>query len=470
MNKQSKYDHVLIPVYCVMIILVYVFLHGIYRPENPDDACFVSIAYNHFVKGIQTDEIFGTTVGSGGYGGVLLFGKTYTHVQGIILNRVGWTKSNAHLISSALLLLALLLWYQIARKVGLNTRSAIYFALAMLIIEPFFGAANIARPDAMTFLIVSGGLLTFLYKRYLLSGFLVMLAIETHPMGVVVVFYMIAAFVFLMKRSSFTKIDVVKMATMLFIGIIIGGLYYYILHRENISLLASSIVSANTAPSWEIREGGNWVNSMLYEYFFETKYYRHIPELVFILACISYYFLRRNFRRNVFISALLLASLVIGVIVRRPNFMYAVYIYPAFLLLVFWLFQDRKLIKVLAILILIYLIPQYTFVMIKNREYNIEEYLDNVAALVPEDAVPVLGGPNAWFAMKEREFYFVDYRMGLENLDLNEFYLIEDDAYRNGRYVKGMNYIQDNYSSRRDIVSSSSKIVIRKMVKKENSF
>ena len=108
--------------------------------------------------------------------------------------------------------------------------------------------------------------------------------------------------------------------------------------------------------------------------------------------------------------------------------------------------------------------------MIKNREYDIEEYLDNVAALVPEDAVPVLGGPNAWFAMKEREFYFVDYRMGLENLDLNEFYLIEDDAYRNGRYVKGMNYIQDNYSSQRDIVSSSSKIVIRKMVKKENSF
>ena len=458
-NTLTRTDYVLVSIFIIAVFSVYIALHSIYRLENPDDACFISIVYNYFTKGIQTEITFGTGTGSGGYGGVLLFGKTYAYIYGSVLDMVGWTKSNAHIISTTFLILASFVWYKIVRIVGFNRRSASFFSLAMLIIEPFFNAANFARPEALCFLIVSCSLLLFLRKKYFLSGCFAILAVEIHPMGMTAILFVLAAFVFHMYKYSLNKREIYRLIISLVIGFISGGIYYYFLHRNNLNLLASTIREGNT--------GSVKINSPLYEYFFMARYYRHIPELLFFLACIMIYFFKKRFIKNVFISVSLILTLLLSIIIKRSHFMYTIYFYPPLLLLAFWIFQQRNLIKVFTILILLYLIPQYTFVFLENRNFNLDRYIKNVTEIAPKDDIPILGGPNAWFALMDREFYFVDYRKGIESLNLNEFYLIEDNAYREGHYLKAMRYIKDNYSSTQiiNLINGENKIVVKKMIK-----
>lgn len=168
----SKSDRLAVTICLLTAVTLYVFLHTIYRPDNMDDAWFLSIARNHIVNGIETDEVFGGLPGSGGFGGVVLFGKTYTHIYGSILNLAGWTKSNSHAISLVFMLISAACWFGITVSLGYGRTIASFFAALLLIVEPFFGAANQARPDAMSFFCVSAGLFLFLKRSYLPAGFL----------------------------------------------------------------------------------------------------------------------------------------------------------------------------------------------------------------------------------------------------------------------------------------------------------
>ena len=60
----------------------------------------------------------------------------------------------------------------------------------------------------------------------------------------------------------------------------------------------------------------------------------------------------------------------------------------------------------------------------------------------------VIGSPNDWFAFQDRDFYTLDYRKGIESLNLREFYLIENDDYRNGKYGEARSIIRENYITR----------------------
>jgi hypothetical protein len=434
-----KSDYWIIVAFSIAIVLTYFLLHDIYRPNNYDDPGFLSFVYNYFNRGIAHDVVFGSTH-QDGYSGLVLFGKTCGYLYGSVLSLVGWTRSNSHLISIVLVSLSAFLWYRIIFELKFSLRFALFFPLALLLLEPSFGAANQARSDALCFFLLSLSLLLFIKRAYLLSGFLAMVSFEVHPVGVSTLFYILAV---TLARRGTMKTFAKNPARSVFAfacGLLLGAGYYYILHRNALPLLFTTLARGN--------KGGFEIIPILTEYFFKTKYYRHIPELILIIGCAGVFIARRYWRKNRLPAFFLLAACAIALVIRRPNFMYMIFLYPAFLLVIFYVFQSAGRLRLIMVMLLIYLIPQYAYVYFQNRDFNFQCYVEKVARVVPDDGLSVIGSPNNWFAFQDRDFYTLDYRKGIESLDLQEFYLIENDAYRNGKYGEARSIIRENYISR----------------------
>jgi hypothetical protein len=435
----SRLDWILISLYVVAVLSVYILLHGIYRPENMDDAVFLSFAYNHVVRGIEDDLCFGASAGSGGYGGVIFFGKTFTYFYGSLLNFLGWTKGHAYLISTFMVFLSDLTWVAILNQLGFSRRLTVFFGLVLLITEPFFSAANQARPDALVFFLATLALLCFVRGWFVPAGFLASVSMEIHPVGIISFLWVASVAMALpLSPPQSRRISGGPMGLRLAMGLVLGVLYYLSLHHRNLVALSGAISGGNA--------GG--VFSILIEYFFKTKHLRHLPELALFLACALWFLGKRLYRKNRFIPAFLLAVLAFSIIIRRPSFMYMIYIYPALLLLVLWTFEGGRHLRTMVILWLVYLLPQYGFVYVQNHDWNLSKYLANVQQAVPSDMKPVVGRYNDWFAFVNRSFYGFDYGGDFRNLGLREFYMIEDEAYRLGKYPQMQAAIGSLYTSK----------------------
>lgn len=431
-----KYDYWIIGAFCLAIVLTYFLLHDIYRPDNYDDPGFLSFVYNYTIRGISHDIVFGSTHRDG-YSGLVLFGKSCGYLYGSVLSLAGWSRSNSHLISIILVSLSAFFWYQIISKLGFTLKLALFFSLALLLLEPFFGAANQARSDALCFFLLSLSLLLFVKRIYLISGLIAMVSFEVHPVGISTFFYILAV---VLARRRTTEKRMWRPVLAFAVGVLLGVIYYYLLHRNALPLLFSTLLRGN--------KGGFMIIPILSEYFFKTRYYRHIPELILIIGCAGVFLIKKYWRKNRLVAYFFLAACAIALIIRRPNFMYMIFLYPAFLLLILYIFDTAGRIRLIMLIILIYLIPQYAFVYFQNRNFDLQRYLGKVERLVPNDSLSVLGSPNDWFAFQGRDFYTLDYRQGIESLNLKEFYLIENDPYRSGKYFEARSFIQKNYQTR----------------------
>ncbi|MFH0878506.1 MAG: hypothetical protein V2A34_02225 [Lentisphaerota bacterium] len=454
-------DRLLIGACLLAVLLVYYGLHGLYRPENMDDAWFLSFAHHHIVNGIETDVTFGTKPGYGGYGGVALFGKTFTYLYGHALNLAGWTKSNAHLISTMCLVISALCWVSILQSLKFGRRLSLFFGLAMLLVEPFFGAANQARPDALSFLMVSAALLCFLCRRWGISGFLAAVAVEIHPIGVYALVFIASAAAARLISGEAQKARQVRMPLWFAAGMGVGGLYYLALHGMNLGLLPAVMSQGNT--------GGSQVNNILFEYFFKTKHMRHIPELVAILACAFIFIFKRYHRENAFVPVFLAASVLFTFVIQRPNFMYAIYVYPAFLLLILWVFERHGRLGLAAGLLLACLLPQFGLVYWQNRHWDMEKYLAQVRSLTPAESVPMVGRPNDWFAFVDRPFFAVDYRGDFRAAAPEIFVLVEDESFRNNGFPKVKSVADQFYTSTEcgRFQSRGETVVVKRLVRKK---
>jgi hypothetical protein len=223
------------------------------------------------------------------------------------------------------------------------------------------------------------------------------------------------------------------------LGIALGILYYLALHYRHIALLPSILPEANTF-------GAN-TDNFLTVYFFKLKYARHLPELAFIIIFTAWFVRKRYYRENTFIPCFILASLCFAIIIRRPSPMYMIYVYPAFLLLILWVFFRENRLTTGCLLILLYVMPQYALVYIVNHDRNPSSYLESLHRNVPKDGIPVFGTLDAYYAFMDRRFLALEYRSGFESLDFDSFYLIENDDYRNGMYPELKNFADTAYMS-----------------------
>ncbi|MDI6780937.1 MAG: hypothetical protein QME49_02330 [bacterium] len=440
LTTQSKsffpVDWFLIAGYILTIFFIYLFLHGKYRPELMDDTWFLSFVHNHIVKGIETDVVFGAGAGSGGFGGVVLFGKTFTYLYGYLLNLCGWTKSHAHLISTTCIFLSAACWVAILQNLKFSKRLAVFFGLAMLLVEPFFGAANRARPDALSFLVISTALLLFLRGRYGFAGFLSMVAIEIHPVGISAFLYIAGILTERFVARDVREIKWARMMGLFFSGMGMGVLYYCILHVHNLSSLPIALLQGNTS--------GNGVGNILFEYFFKEKYLRHIPEFVAIVACAAFFLHKRYYRENSLVAIFFIVSLLFTIIIRRPNVVYTIYIFPAFLLLYLWVFERQDRLGTAVVLLIVYLLPQYGFVFKQNRDWDMEKYLTQVRSLIPAGSSPVVGNLNDWFAFADRPFFVVHYCGDFRAVAPDSFFLVEGESFRSGAFP-GIRTVTDKF-------------------------
>jgi len=439
-QSTARLNRVCVAAYLLAIGAVYVFVRGVYRPENMDDAWFLSFAHSHVVAGLEHDVTFGAAAGGGGFGGVVLFGKTYTILYGHILNLAGWTKGNTFTLSTICMIGAALCWWHILLRLGFSRRQATGFSLAMMLVEPFFGAANQARPDALLLLVASGAMALFVSRYYALSGLAALVAFEIHPIGIIAGLYMASAAFALHVRGGTTQPSWRSILPRLGVGVALGTVYYLALHGRHLPLLWETLTQGNTG---DVR-----VHSMLYEYFFRTKYLRHLPELATIVACAALFLVRRHFREAPFVAALLAASLVFAFIIRRPNFMYVLYVYPAFLLLCLWIAERYGKLNHALVLLLLYLLPQYGFVAYRNRNWNMDAYVAQVRELVPSGTCTVVGRANDWFAFRERPFVINEYRGDFRAAVGEAFILIEGDRFRNGEHPATASIIAEHYVAR----------------------
>ena len=143
------------------------------------------------VRHIDPSVTFG-----GGSASPHIFGMTQAYVYSFILNITGWTKGNAHLLSTFFMAASALSWYFISRKLGFTPKSALLFSLMILWCDPFFREANLSRPESLTFFIVTLSFLLFIYNKPLLSGLTALIAFENHPMGLFAIVFIAAYIVY----------------------------------------------------------------------------------------------------------------------------------------------------------------------------------------------------------------------------------------------------------------------------------
>jgi hypothetical protein len=481
-------ENILLGLCAAAIVLVYALLHDIYRPDNGDDAWSLSFIYNYRHQGIEYDRTFGCTDAFGGQNGVELFGKLQAGLYGPLMDAAGWRRGAAHWISTALMALAAAAWAGIAAHVTGSRRLGLYAAAAMLLLEPFFSAANQARPEALAFLFSSLALLAYLRNLPLLAGILAVAAVETHPMGAYAFVYLGAAVAGAGSRAAPPSGSGVAGAgsraapassgsgaasgsgpprpggralLLLAAGLLLGAAGYAALHGRHLGKLVA-VVTANNPGS----PGG-----YLGDYFFKTRYLRHLPELALIVAGAIVFLVRGGPRRYPFVAWLLAVTVLSLCVFRRPNFHYALYPYPAFVLVLLAAADtfgraaragsgsraapvtgsangvapdlrsppakqvptpaDFGGARWLMAGLLVLLLPQYALVYRVNRGFDFEARTRALQAAVPDDGTPVVGDPSSWFAFKERTFYAADYPPpAFDRLDLPAFYLVENTAFR----------------------------------------
>jgi hypothetical protein len=404
--------------YIISILLAYLFLHIRLRPHDVDDGWSLSYLYNYFHKGITGDLNFGDPLN-----GVQFFGKLHALLAAFILDGAGWTRTNGHLLSLFFMGSALILWFILLKALGQSRFLAGFFCLTAFLLDPFFTAASSTRLEAFEFFVITLALTAFIYRWWASSMFLAWLAIESHPIGVMAFFYMGAALASSPSLQRSFQEKNLAILIRLALGFLSGAALFVLLHQEALPHLPGLLIQKNLPQ--QIKSYGP-----LFEYFFLTKYLRHLPELLLFLAALFFFFKKGIFHQNRFTLFFLISTLVAGLLIRRPNFHYALFFYPPLLLLALTVAEALKILPILSLGLWLFLMPQYLLVYIQNRSYDFPGQVRTLSTALPDDGLPVVANANEWFAFYRRHYFYYDYLGNYRDLGLREFYLIEDDNFR----------------------------------------
>lgn len=196
-------------------------------------------------------------------------------------------------------------------------------------------------------------------------------------------------------------------------------------------------------------------NNFLYRYYFETRYYRHIPELIGILLIIFLYVRNRLYQENVFVFHELLSILLFSTFLGRGNFAYTVLIYPILVFFVFYtVIRLNRLFLVVIVIFCLYT-PQYLFLFFKGTDtVSDENYkLFMLQSLPHYQNLPVIGLPNDYFVFMQQktDFYHLCYldtekfRNKVKTAILIEHPVSEFDKYYRGLPCENLANLNDHY-------------------------
>lgn len=406
--------------FIIFIVVIYSssVLH-IYTPYRVDDAWFTSFIYNDYVHNIRTDEVFGGNL-SNGLGGTQLFGKIYTAVYGSIASIFNnWSKQFLYTITEVLMLLSVLVWGLIARHYHLSNEHVIILCLSMLLSQTFFAFSHSVRPEIFILFFSSLSLLCFIKYKYGLSILFAFIAIETHPIGSITIFMILA--VLNHQQIIFFKENIHKLSIYIITLGIICISFYLMLHGEFIE----KTVELKKAYMPLLSE------NFLVSYYTFPKYYHTLPEALLIGFSVIIYIqkkLYQSVQRD--IGFLFISLIIFSVIINRDvGGVYAILAYPLFFLLIFLAFIKIDKLGLLLLLLVAFYIPKYTYVYYRNlHSPNFDvTYQEKLKYNLPPDSLPVIGLPNDyWVFMHNRRFYTFCY-INIEkfNQEISKAWLLE---------------------------------------------
>ena len=401
----------------LLIALLYAIFHLKYMPKYIDDAWVLSWAYRFINFHDVTDYVFGyiNTRGS------ILFGTGYSFFYGSILNLIGWSRSNAVLISTFFIWATAFTWHKIVLKLGYVKKIAHTVSIMFLIMEIYFALGNKLRSDSMTLFIISIAFYLFITKKYFFAGLLSIIAFEIHPISLTLYFYLLAYLISIFDDMKARPKFYIKGATIFFIGVALGLVYYYILQKDYLSLFFSTTT-------------GELNGYTFASYFWKMKFaWRHIPEAIIIIVAFLIFIKKGLYKEDKFILPFFLSCLLSTFIFRRGNYHYVAFVYPSVLLLIAFVVNDINKYKLFWIFLLLYLLPQYGFLYYKNNNFSQKQYELNLQNSVPDNGIFILGSSSDWFGLKDREFheygYFIRGNRSVSEIP-NKFYLVSTKEYR----------------------------------------
>jgi len=368
-----------------------------YRINNGDNPAVMAIIYEYFYN----DSRYPFLLADLGYYDAKYTGVIASDIYGRILHIIGWTKLNSYLISTLFMLLAVTVWVLILKKVSFDRYFIFIFIIYALLFEPFYAIGHQTRSDSFAFLFASLSFYLFMNKRFFLSALILCISMETHPIGASGAFYCLAYLIAYPHEYLKDRKYVIKSILLLFLGIIAGVFIYIALHYEYLSGYFSNISKGLTADSIISR-------NYILAYFFDTRYYRHIPELLIFLAALAIFFKQKIYKKeNKYKFALILFTTVLlsTLILSRGSTHYMVFIFPSILMIIITVAMLNKKIWLINLVLLIILAPQYGMMYYEEHNYQgMNAYIETVKDNLPQD-LPIYGNFNMWFAfMDKRDF------------------------------------------------------------------
>ncbi|MCB0327757.1 MAG: hypothetical protein KDD52_09095 [Bdellovibrionales bacterium] len=417
-------------------------MHDTFYLYHVDNAWEVAKTYYYIKLGITEDVLFRSIDAPDR---IQLFCKGFYFLLGNTLELFGWTKSNALWFSSFFLWLTSLVWFFILRSLHFSKKVAGTFSFLMLLYPAFFSAAHLARADTLALCAASFGFLLFIHRRYILACFVVMVAFEFHVMGSIGAFY-ILAFVLDQRKYFFSKKNLaLKVLTQCLIGVLLGSIYYYIMHMDVLSFeLLHTILSIK-------KQMPNPLKNYLISYFIHDRWFVHIFEFFVIVVSIRFFIFRKLYQNNSFVGTFMLVLIVSSFITQRPNKHYMVFAFPAFLLAIVYTFESMKRTKELVATSLVLIFSVNAYLYIQNRNYDFEKLTKEIQLHTPKKNQVIVGMPDNWFGAVGREFYPIYHSVTyLYDLDFPEIYLIKNDyiSRHSKNYKPLVSYYLTHYNCR----------------------
>ncbi len=350
-----------------LVVAVYAIMFGNYRINVAIDTPWdLSFSYNYCVKGIDTDPTFGSTFPNG-MGGTVAFGKIAAMVQCVTLAPFNWSLVAANALSLSGVVLSMAAIFAFLVGAGFGRFEAVTCCLGLAATEPFVAMANQSKYEYVTFLLAVFGLLLAARRHLLIAGLISVLAIEVQPIGMMAPIYLVAYELSRMIRTHRYHPELDRVVKLV-LGGLLGLTVYFILHPHIVALLA-----AHPDPTEWGKEGSI---HFLYGYFFETRLYRHLPELAVFIACLLVHIWRRDYLQWPFPLIASLATFFIGFLLHHRNGFYTPFWYfPSFLLVFVTVSRAWRAIAVPA-LVLVLFVPQYAVAYVEGHKYTRQNELE----------------------------------------------------------------------------------------------
>jgi hypothetical protein len=359
-TNMNKYNLISVSVIAVFVIAVYATMFGNFRADHAIDTPWdLSFSYNYCMKGVATDVTFGS-VFPGGMGGTVAFGKLAAMVQCAALAPFNWSMVAANVLSVAGVVLSMAAIFAFLVNQGFSWFEAVTCCLALAATEPFVTMANQSKYEYVTFLLAVCGLLLVARRHLLLAGLISVLAIEVQPIGIMAPIYLVAYELAQTIQARRYRLEFDRVAKLVFGGVL-GLVVYFILHPHILALVADSPNPAEWGKEGSIH--------FLYGYFFQTRQYRHLPELGIFIGCLLVHIWRRDYMHWSFPIIASLATLFIGFIIPHRNGFYTPFWYFPSFLLVFLTISIRWGAVAVPVFVLVLFVPMYAVAYVEGHKY-----------------------------------------------------------------------------------------------------